>query len=39
MEYIEIIQNGGSMMADASSSFFSKQWRHQDITTIVKGYL
>ena len=39
MECIQIIQNGGSKMADASSSFFSNKWRHHGITTIVEDYL
>ena len=39
MEYLWIIQNGKSNLADASSSMFSHKWRHHDITAIVKGYL
>ena len=38
MEFIRIIQNGGSKMADASSSLFSNKWRHHDITVIVKDH-
>ena len=38
MDYIKIIQNGGSKMADAFSVFLRK-WRHNDITALVKYYL
>ena len=34
MEYIKIIENGGSKMADAFSVFLRK-WRHNEITALV----
>ena len=36
MEFIRIIQNGGSKMADASSSLFSNKWRHHDSLFLLK---
>ena len=39
MEYILIIQNATSKMADVFSSLFRNKWRHHDITAIVKNHL
>ena len=39
MEYILIIQNATSKMADVFSSLFRNKWRHHDITSIVKNHL
>ena len=36
MEYISLIQNEGSKMANGFRTFFNNQWRHHDTTTIVK---
>ena len=36
MEYFSWIQNGGSKTADGRRSFFNSEWRHHDITAIVK---
>ena len=39
VEYIWLIQNWGSKVADAFSSFFDNKRRHHNITAIVKVYL
>ena len=39
MGYIQLIQNGGFKMANASISLFSNKLHHHDITAIVKDYL
>ena len=36
MEFFSLIQNGQSKMADGCRSFFNSEWRHHDITAIVK---
>ena len=36
MEYIKLIQNGESKMADDSRFYFNNRRRHYDITVIVK---
>ena len=33
---IEVIQNGGFKKANGSSFFFTNEWRHHDITAVVK---
>ena len=39
MEYIHLIQNGKSKMADICNSFFNNnKWRHHDINSIVKDF-
>ena len=39
MEYILIIQNARSKMADVFSALFRNKWRHHDITADVKNHL
>ena len=36
MEYILIIQDAGSKMADSSSSLFRNKWRHHDILLLLR---
>ena len=39
IKYSYLNQNGESKMPDASKSFFNNNWRHHDVTVVVKDFL